>query len=101
MKACTILGLNARAELFFSDSQSNSYSGVCYLPELKTVWENIKNAGGTDFVCRESDTAWAVGVKLPPNSSSKYWCVDSYGYGGAEIPSSSTFFPVGWDYKTW
>jgi hypothetical protein len=69
-------------------NQNSSYLGFCSLPRLKDFRKLIEIDGGTEFVCKDKTTAYAIGVKLSENSG--YWCVDSTGASKA-----TTTLPTG------
>jgi hypothetical protein len=79
-------GMRAQAEIYY-DSNNTSYFGFCSSKELKTATKNIKDSGGTGFVCKAIAQNYAISVKLP--SSSGYWCVDSTGTSKATATAIS------------
>jgi len=82
---------NIRAEGFGYDSSTNNspYSGFCLSKEAKIAFNQIKEMGGTDLVCKDSAKTFAVGVNFSIPTP-KSWCVDSV--NAAHITS---VFPTG------
>ena len=69
--------LRAEGEIFYDSQPKNTYLAFCSSDGVKMSREDIIENGGTEFVCKDSKTAWATQAKLP--NTSTYWCVDSMG----------------------
>ncbi|OGI93597.1 hypothetical protein A3A03_00810 [Candidatus Nomurabacteria bacterium RIFCSPLOWO2_01_FULL_40_18] len=85
-----ISNMGRDAELFYERSVNQSYSGLCAFFYSKNAKKDIEDKyGGTGFVCKDSPTKYAIGVKLSPNSGN--WCLDSTGANKSTttLPSST------------
>jgi len=69
--------LRAYAELFWDQNNTNGYLGFCLSEKLKEIRESVEASGGTRFICKDSSTKYAVGVKL--FNDGENWCTDSTG----------------------
>jgi len=67
------------AEIFY-DNNHYSYSGFCLSQELKDLRKAVEDSGGTGFVCKDSSSKYAAGVKL--FESGDNWCTDFTGFNG-------------------
>ena len=77
MIRASLVDLRAEGEIFYDNNLKNAYSGFCSSDVVKRSREQILYNGGTEFICKDSKTAWATQAKLP--NTSTYWCVDSMG----------------------
>ena len=75
-----LANIQPQAEAFRQNEKNNYYSGFCLSSELKTARKGIERAGGTEFICKDEKTKYAVEVKLTTNSDR--FCIDSTNFTG-------------------
>jgi type II secretory pathway pseudopilin PulG len=69
--------IQTQAELYYSESGNNSYTGVCTSSEIANDLASIQTEnGGTAPTCNSSAKAYAVVSPLATDNT-KFWCVDS------------------------
>jgi uncharacterized RDD family membrane protein YckC/competence protein ComGC len=71
----TITNIRAQAELYY-DENSNSYESLCYDQQVRWGLDRMNGGRGTQYVCNDSISAYAVSGLLNTGS---YYCVDSTG----------------------
>ena len=71
-------GVRAQAELQYDSVSPPVYEGVCENAQIVNQKDAAISAGGTSYVCADSDTAWGMRLALKTNTS-LYYCIDSTG----------------------
>jgi len=84
------------AEISFNDNNA-SYGQVCATSTIGNIQTEIRNAGGNDFLCYPTSTAYCMKVRLNNNN---WWCIDSTAVskqctGGEPTDCNGTTFTCG------
>ncbi|MDR3519645.1 MAG: hypothetical protein P4L63_02025 [Candidatus Pacebacteria bacterium] len=72
--------IRAEAASFQLPQSTPSYSGFCLSKQGEVGLNQLKEIGGTNLVCKDSEKTFAVGVNFS-NPNSENWCVDSVSPG--------------------
>jgi hypothetical protein len=72
--------MRAEAANFQFPQSVPSYSGFCLSKEGEIGLNQLKEIGGTNLVCKDSEKTFAVGVNFS-NPTLEHWCVDSVNAG--------------------
>lgn len=70
--------VRSQAELQYDSVSPPSYEGVCENTQIVAQKDAAINAGGSAYVCADSDSAWGMRLALK-TITSQYYCVDSTG----------------------